>query len=111
MNETRHLEREIEHAFVSKLHKLGCVTKKLSMATKYGKSSWPDQLVIVPGNHVPGGNPDYYFVELKREGAKPTKKQLHNHEILKHCRCTVYVLAGMEDAMNWVDTLQMAYDL
>lgn len=97
-------ERDIEKKLVERLRKLGVVTKKLSQHGFRGSAGWPDQLVIVPG-------PWLYFVELKRDGEVPTKRQQHVHDVLRHCGCAVDVVTGMEEAMMWVDELQSLHRL
>jgi hypothetical protein len=54
----------------------------------------PDRLVTLPGGRI-------VFVECKRPGAKPTLKQLKDHERRRALGCTVYVIdtiQGVDDA-------------
>lgn len=59
------LEKTIERAFVRKVEKLGCLTRKLNGE---GARSWPDRLVLGPGGFCA-------FIEFKRPGGKLTDAQ------------------------------------
>jgi hypothetical protein len=85
------LERDIEKALVAKIKKLGGECEKF---TSPAKRSVPDRLVTLPGGRI-------VFVECKRPGAKPTLKQLKDHERRRALGCTVYVIdtiQGVDDA-------------
>jgi hypothetical protein len=85
------LERDVEKALVAKIKKLGGECEKF---TSPAKRSVPDRLVTLPGGRI-------VFVECKRPGAKPTLKQLKDHERRRALGCTVYVIdtiQGVDDA-------------
>ena len=58
------LEREWEVEFVSFCHELGIMCEKLKPFTK---NAWPDRTLLYRGNVM--------FVELKKDGEKPTPLQ------------------------------------
>ena len=80
------LEREIEAAFVAHVRKLGGMAEKF---TSPGRRAVPDRLVTLPDGRI-------IFVELKREGQKPTAAQYRDHAKRKMLGCDVRVIDSME---------------
>lgn len=86
------LESVIERAFVARVKSLGGTAEKF---TSPGRRSVPDRLVTLPGGVI-------IFVELKRQGGKPTVAQLRDHERRRALGCDVRVI----DSMEAVDAFQ-----
>lgn len=87
------LERDIEKRTKAYAESKGWLTRKW---TSPGHSFVPDQLFIRPDGHV-------FFIEFKRNGARPTAGQLREHEKLRKQGCTVAVIDGVEVGREWVD--------
>jgi hypothetical protein len=81
------LEIDIEKAFVKRVKALGGMAEKF---TSPAKRSVPDRLVTLPENRI-------IFVELKREGGKPTELQLRDHAIRRALGCDVRVINTLEE--------------
>ena len=89
------LEREIEKKVKAYAESKGWLTRKW---TSPGHSFVPDQIFIRPDGRV-------FFVEMKRNGAKPTAGQVREHEKLRKQGCTVYVIDSVESGKEMVDAL------
>lgn len=55
----------------------------------------PDRIVIKDGRVI--------FVELKRDGEKPTPRQLLMHRRLRKCGADVRVVTGMRQAVEFIE--------
>lgn len=82
------LEKHVEAALVKRVKSLGGTAEKF---TSPARRSVPDRLVTLPNNKI-------IFVELKRPGAKPTPKQLLDHERRRALGCKVLVIDTVEAA-------------
>lgn len=80
------LESAIERAFVARVKSLGGMAEKF---TSPGRRSVPDRIVTLPGGVI-------IFVELKRQGGKPTVAQLRDHERRLALGCDVRVIDSLE---------------
>lgn len=87
------LEKEIEKRVKVYAESKGWLTRKW---TSPGHSFVPDQIFIRPDGHV-------FFIEFKRNGAKPTAGQLREHEKLRGHSCTVLVVDSVELGKELVD--------
>ena len=87
------LERDIEKRVKAYAESKGWLTRKW---TSPGHSFVPDQIFIRPDGHV-------YFLEFKRNGARPTAGQLREHEKLRKQGCVVDVIDSVEGGKVWVD--------
>jgi len=105
-------ESELEAYFGSRVRKLGCLNIKLSMRGAYGSAGWPDRLVIVPARKKVYGRdtPCHWFVELKTEKGRLTKKQKLRHDQLRYCGCQVVTLYGQDDVDTWIADLESCMD-
>jgi len=75
-------EKVIEMKLRDKVKKLGGIALKIWCVTLSG---FPDRIVLMPGGKV-------LFVELKTTGRKPTKLQLHVHELLRRLNFSVWII-------------------
>lgn len=86
------LEKEIER----KMRRM--IKERKGLFIKFVSPSMrgvPDRIVIVnPGRII--------FVELKKEGSKPTEAQKAIHEMLKGYGLEVRVVTGMQGAIDFV---------
>lgn len=89
------LERDIEKRVKAYAESKGWLTRKW---TSPGHSFVPDQIFIKPDGRV-------FFVEFKRNGARPTAGQVREHEKLRKQNCTVYVIDSIEGGKEMVDAL------
>lgn len=80
------LEKDLERKFVRHVEKLGGMAEKF---TSPGRRSVPDRLVTLPKGRI-------IFVEMKREGAKPTELQLRDHAKRRALGCDVRVIDSLE---------------
>ena len=85
-------ERDVERWLRRKVESMGGVAMKF---TSPGNDGVPDRIAILPGGQV-------WFVELKREGEKPTGIQKWQMEQLRKMGCNVAVIAGMKEARAWI---------
>ena len=95
MSTAERLESSIERSVVDEYKKAGCVTYKLAAR---GRRSWPDRLVLGPGNL-------HFFSETKRPGQRLTRKQALKFVELLNLEKLVYVVTSREEAC---DVLRMA---
>ena len=82
------LERDVEKALVARVKALGGLCDKF---TSPGRRSVPDRIVTLPGGNI-------IFVEVKRPGARPTKKQHADHTRRRVLGCDVRVIDTLEAA-------------
>ena len=82
---------------------------KFMKFTSPGNDGVPDRIAILPGGRV-------WFVELKREGEKPTAIQKWQMEQLRKLGCNVALITGKQEAIDWciargLDREQLEYGL
>ena len=87
------LERDIEKRVKAYAESKGWLTRKW---TSPGHAFVPDQIFIRPDGRV-------FFVEFKREGARPTAGQMREHEKLRKQGCTVEVIDSVEAGKEMID--------
>lgn len=93
------LEKTIEKYLKGEIEKRGATSEKF---TSPGKRHVPDQLVSVPGGLVLGRRKAWvFFVEVKKEGEKPTAGQARDHERRRAMGFNVYVV----DSKHSVDRM------
>lgn len=84
-------ERDIEKWLREKIQQLGGVAMKF---TSPGNDGVPDRIAVLPGGRI-------WFVELKREGEKPTAIQKWQMEQLRKMGCNVALITGKQEAIDW----------
>lgn len=84
-------ERDIESGLRRQVEKMG---GKFMKFTSPGNKGVPDRIAILPGGRV-------WFVELKREGEKPTAVQKWQLEQLRKLGCNVALITGKQEAIDW----------
>lgn len=89
------LEKEIEKKVCDYAKSKGCYVRKF---VSPNNRSVPDRIIIAPGGVVG-------FLELKREGCKPTKAQEVELELLKRMGCNVSWCDNAIDGKLFVDYL------
>ena len=67
---------------------------KFMKFTSPGNDGVPDRIAVLPGGRV-------WFVELKREGEKPTAIQKWQMEQLRKMGCNVALITGKQEAIDW----------
>jgi len=87
------LEQAIEQALIARVRDLGGTCEKF---TSPGRRSVPDRLVTLPGGRI-------IFVECKRPGAKPTPKQMLDHDRRRALGCDVRIIDSIEQAHAFPD--------
>lgn len=102
-------EAEISEKLKGMLNKAGVLSYKMTVYVDpkgrvYGEAGWPDWLVIVPGPH-------YYYVELKADRGRLTKKQIYIQEKLRYCGANVVTLYGMEQVRYWHALMKARHSL
>jgi uncharacterized protein YyaL (SSP411 family) len=90
-------ESSIEIKVCNKAFGLGVRGIKLNIKSSTG---WPDRMFLIPG-----GRP--LFIEFKKPGEKPTKKQLHIHTLLRELGYQVEV---HDDATTAVQAIAKALE-
>ena len=83
-------ERDIESGLRRQVEKMG---GKFMKFTSPGNDGVPDRIAILPGGRV-------WFVELKREGEKPTAVQKWQMEQLRKMGCNVALITGKQEAID-----------
>lgn len=99
-------ERDIESGLRRQVEKKG---GKFMKFTSPGSDGVPDRIAVLPGGRV-------WFVELKREGEKPTAIQKWQMEQLRKMGCNVALIAGKQEAIDWciargLDREQLEYEV
>lgn len=89
------LEKEIEKKICDYAKSKGCYVRKF---VSPNNRSVPDRLIIAPGGAVG-------FLEIKREGCKPTPAQLAELELLRKQGCNVSWCDNVPDGKEFVDSL------
>lgn len=87
------LERDIEKRVKAYAESKGWLTRKW---TSPGHAFVPDQIFITPHGKV-------IFIEMKREGKKPTLGQIREHEKLRNHNCLVFVIDSVEAGKELVN--------
>lgn len=95
MNKTPPLEKEIEKKICDYAKSKGCYVRKF---VSPNNRSVPDRLIIAPGGAV-------LFLEIKREGCKPTKAQLAEMDLLAKVGARVTWCDNVADGRQYVDSL------
>jgi len=90
----RQTEASIESSAVTKIKKLGVLSRKMN---GMGFRGWPDRLFLIPG-----GCP--VFIEFKRPGGKLTPLQAFIIDRLRDCDYLVWVCYSAEEALNIIKT-------
>lgn len=85
-------ERDIESGLRKQVEKMG---GKFMKFTSPGNDGVPDRIAVLPGGRV-------WFVELKREGEKPTAIQKWQMEQLRKMGCNVALITGKQEARAWI---------
>jgi Holliday junction resolvase len=98
-------ERDIESGLRRQVEKMG---GKFMKFTSPGNDGVPDRIAVLPGGRV-------WFVELKREGEKPTGIQKWQMEQLRKMGCNVALITGKQEAVDWcvargLDREQLEYE-
>ena len=85
-------ERDTEKWLREKIQQLGGVAMKF---TSPGNDGVPDRIAILPGGQV-------WFIELKKDGEKPTAVQKWQLEQLRKMGCNVALITGKQEARAWI---------
>lgn len=88
-------EREAEVRLCDGVRKLGGVAFKF---TSPGNAGVPDRMIVMPGGRI-------IFVEVKREGGKPTVRQLAQLRRLRELGCQVFLLVGVAAVDDFLKSL------
>lgn len=91
------LEKDIERKVCQYARSKGWLTRKWVSPSH---NFVPDQIFIAPGGRV-------IFIEMKREGRKPTPGQLREHEKLRKQGCLVFVVDNVADGKCLIDVMVM----
>jgi hypothetical protein len=89
------LEKEIEAKVCEYAKQLNVLVYKF---TSPNRMAVPDRLFIRPDGHV-------WFVEFKREGAKPTPAQEREHHRLRQHKVSVFVIDNVEEGKLMIDLM------
>jgi hypothetical protein len=84
-------ERDIESGLRKSVERMG---GKFMKFTSPGNDGVPDRIAVLPGGRI-------WFVELKREGEKPTAIQKWQMEQLRKMGCNVALITGKQEAIDW----------
>ena len=68
--------------------------------TSPARAAVPDRLFIRPDGRM-------WFVEFKREGAKPTEAQEREHHRLRQHKVNVFVIDNVEEGKTMIDFMVM----
>jgi hypothetical protein len=68
--------------------------------TSPARAAVPDRMFIRPDGRI-------WFVEFKREGAKPTEAQEREHHRLRQHKVNVFVIDNMEEGKTMIDFMVM----
>lgn len=85
-------ERDVEAWLRRQIENLGGKAMKFISP---GNNGVPDRIVILPGGRI-------WFIELKKEGGRPSGIQKWQAEQLRKLGCNVATIAGMEQARTWI---------
>lgn len=98
-------ERDIENGLRRQVKRMG---GKFMKFTSPGNDGVPDRIAVLPGGRV-------WFIELKREGEKPTAVQKWQMKQLRALGCNVALITGKQEAIDWcvargLDREQLEYE-
>lgn len=98
-------ERDIENGLRRRVKRMG---GKFMKFTSPGNDGVPDRIAVLPGGRV-------WFIELKREGEKPTAVQKWQMKQLRALGCNVALITGKQEAIDWcvargLDREQLEYE-
>lgn len=68
--------------------------------TSPARAAVPDRMFIRPDGRI-------WFVEFKREGAKPTEAQKREHHRLRQHKVNVFVIDNVEEGKTMIDFMVM----
>jgi len=68
--------------------------------TSPARAAVPDRMFIRPDGRI-------WFVEFKREGAKPTEAQEREHHRLRQHKVNVFVIDNVEEGKTMIDFMVM----
>jgi hypothetical protein len=68
--------------------------------TSPARAAVPDRMFIRPDGRI-------WFVEFKREGAKPTEAQEREHHRMRQHKVNVFVIDNVEEGKTMVDLMVM----
>lgn len=68
--------------------------------TSPARAAVPDRMLIRPDGRI-------WFVEFKREGAKPTEAQEREHHRLRQHNVNVFVIDNVEEGKTMIDLMVM----
>ena len=94
------LERDIEKRVCDYAKERGMLVYKF---TSPNRSAVPDRLFVTPVGYC-------FFVEMKREGAKPTPAQEREHQRLRGHNVRVYVIDGVDQGKRVIDEEHRRYE-
>ena len=89
------LEKDIEAKVCEYSKQLNVLVYKF---TSPNRMAVPDRMLIRPDGHV-------WFVEFKREGAKPTPAQEREHHRLRQHKVSVFVIDNVEEGKLMIDLM------
>jgi len=87
-------ESEIEQAFTTHAHDLGCKHWKW---VSPGRPGVPDRILVVPAGMRFSMKPAIRFIEWKSESGRLRKAQARRIKELRDAGCIVHVLRGLEE--------------
>lgn len=93
-------ERDIEKWLAGRIRQMGGEAFKF---VSPGNDGVPDRLVCMPGGRV-------YFVELKTDEGRPSGLQQWQMERLRRLGLNVYLITGLEEAVQFIEMLQEGGD-
>lgn len=88
------LEKQIEKAVCDHAKKAGLLVYKFSSP---GHAAVPDRLFVLPTG-------DFFFIEFKAPGRKPTLPQKREHDKLAGHNVTVYVVDNVMSGMSIINS-------
>ena len=68
--------------------------------TSPARAAVPDRMFVRPDGRI-------WFVEFKREGAKPTEAQKREHHRLRQHKVNVFVIDNVEEGKTMIDFMVM----
>jgi hypothetical protein len=89
------LEKDIEAKVCEYAKQLNVLVYKF---TSPNRMAVPDRMLIRPDGHI-------WFVEFKREGAKPTPAQEREHHRLRQHKVSVFVIDNVEEGKLMIDLM------
>jgi hypothetical protein len=96
MEETKMLEKQIEHKLLTETR------KRDGLCLKFISPGWngvPDRIVLLPGGKMG-------FVEVKKPGKNPRTLQLRRHKQIRNLGFQVFILDDPGDIGGLLDAIQ-----